>query len=281
MTTVANRLGDIRAERDTRMLDVAFYETPDFRALIASAERPIVVGRRGTGKSALCYELCKYWQRDKGTSVLSFVPEEDQVIGARPLLQMFGQRYSQVKAGAKIAWKYALILEIALALRDHWKFQSTLGYPILEQHAVRWRKLGSSVCSRFRALLSQELEGEVQPEAAIGGLANRLQLTELQNAIFGALGSQSSHRKLMKTLENKGFVPIRNAMGWNVPVKPPSDSQIVNEINGFEHVSYGMTVHWVRSIGMSWSLLISLTKDTSPMMSAAAWLEGLFTQRST
>jgi hypothetical protein len=31
-------------------------------------------------------------------------------------------------------------------------------------------------------------------------------------------------------------------MGWNVPVKPPSDSQIVNEINGFEHVSYGMTV---------------------------------------
>jgi hypothetical protein len=46
----------------------------------------------------------------------------------------------------------------------------------------------------------------------------------------------------MKTLENKGFVSIRNAMGWNVPVKPPSDSQIVNEINGFEHVSYGMTV---------------------------------------
>jgi hypothetical protein len=39
-TVIANRLGDIRAERDTRMLDIAFYETPDYRTLLATWPEP-------------------------------------------------------------------------------------------------------------------------------------------------------------------------------------------------------------------------------------------------
>jgi hypothetical protein len=85
------------------MLDVAFYETPDYRTLLESSDRPIVVGRRGTGKSALCYELQKYWSRSNAVTVLNIVPEEDQVIGSRLFLKSFGQRYNQVKAGSRIA----------------------------------------------------------------------------------------------------------------------------------------------------------------------------------
>jgi hypothetical protein len=48
-----NPLGDIRAENDYVMLDQVFYETPDYRSLIEDHTRRIVVGRRGTGKSAL------------------------------------------------------------------------------------------------------------------------------------------------------------------------------------------------------------------------------------
>lgn len=43
----------------------------------------------------------------------------------------------------------------------------------------------------------------------------------------------------MKTVENKGFLTTQNAMGRSVPVKTPATFQITNEINGFEHVSYG------------------------------------------
>ena len=68
MAKRVNVLGDIRAEHDKQMLELAFYETPNYRTLIESSERPIVVGRRGTGKSALCNQLKKYWQKDANTN---------------------------------------------------------------------------------------------------------------------------------------------------------------------------------------------------------------------
>lgn len=40
-----NLLGDIRAENDSYMLDNAFYETPDYKALLESNDRCVVVGR--------------------------------------------------------------------------------------------------------------------------------------------------------------------------------------------------------------------------------------------
>jgi hypothetical protein len=51
--------------------------------------------------------------------------------------------------------------------------------------------------------------------------------------------SQPSHRKRLKTAENKGFLTFLNAMGRSVPQKTPIRFQIANKINGFVHVSYG------------------------------------------
>jgi hypothetical protein len=51
--------------------------------------------------------------------------------------------------------------------------------------------------------------------------------------------SQPSHRKRLKTAENKGFLTFLNAMGRSVPLKTPIRFQIANKINGFVHVSYG------------------------------------------
>ena len=56
----SNPLGDTTAENDNKMLSDAFIETADFRTLIESDDRTIVVGRRGTGKSALFYQLNKH-----------------------------------------------------------------------------------------------------------------------------------------------------------------------------------------------------------------------------
>jgi ABC-type uncharacterized transport system ATPase component len=48
-----NLLGAPRAESDIKMLNTAFVETQDFHALIDTRDFNFVVGRRGTGKSAL------------------------------------------------------------------------------------------------------------------------------------------------------------------------------------------------------------------------------------
>ena len=51
----------------------------------------------------------------------------------------------------------------------------------------------------------------------------------------------------MKNVENKGFLTTQNAMGRSVPVKTPATFQITNEINGFEHVSYGTALQLLHS----------------------------------
>jgi hypothetical protein len=55
--------------------------------------------------------------------------------------------------------------------------------------------------------------------------------------------SQPSHRKRLKTAENKGFLTFLNAMGRSVPLKTPIRFQIANKINGFVHVSYGTALN--------------------------------------
>ena len=59
ITSKSNPFGDTTAENDKKMLSNAFIETADFRTLIETDDRTIVVGRRGTGKSALFIQLRK------------------------------------------------------------------------------------------------------------------------------------------------------------------------------------------------------------------------------
>ncbi|MBR7551354.1 ATP-binding protein, partial [Mycobacterium tuberculosis] len=83
----SNPFGDTTAENDKKMLGSAFVETADFRTLIESDDRTVVVGRRGTGKSALFLHLQEHWKKDKKILVLSFSPDDTQIIGFRSVLK--------------------------------------------------------------------------------------------------------------------------------------------------------------------------------------------------
>ena len=72
--TRANILGDLRAEADHAMLQSAFLETADYKTLIETTDRPIVIGRRGTGKSALAYQLKQHWRNVSGAATISRRP---------------------------------------------------------------------------------------------------------------------------------------------------------------------------------------------------------------
>src|SRR3990172_208803 len=107
-----NVLGDPRAEADAKMLNAAFLETSDYRTLIETSDRIIVVGRRGTGKSALTASLEKYWRHVNSVQVVKLAPEEQQIMGVRPLIQLFGSKFSWIRAGARLAWRYAFMMEL-------------------------------------------------------------------------------------------------------------------------------------------------------------------------
>jgi len=71
--------------------------------------------------------------------MVEIVPEEDQVIGIRPFASLFGTKYTQIKAGARIAWNYALLVEVAATLFENRKVsQIHLGNSLYEQ-VKTWR----------------------------------------------------------------------------------------------------------------------------------------------
>lgn len=49
----ANALGEHTAENDTKNLDQSFIETTEYRSVLETKDRCVIVGRRGTGKSAM------------------------------------------------------------------------------------------------------------------------------------------------------------------------------------------------------------------------------------
>lgn len=68
--SMINLFGDVRAERDHDMLDKSFHESQNYRTLYESHDRFVVVGRRGTGKSALTYRLSKDWAARKFSTIV-------------------------------------------------------------------------------------------------------------------------------------------------------------------------------------------------------------------
>src|ERR1017187_9278962 len=81
--------------------------------------------------------------------------------------------------------------------------------------------------------------------AAIPFLAGQVLWTVLNtSSLTTILFPQPSHRKRLKTAENKGFLTFLNALGRSVPLKTPIRFQIANKINGFVHVSYGTALYY-------------------------------------
>ena len=116
--TVTILLGDVRAEEDTKMLKQAFVETDDYRTLIERNERCIVVGRRGTGKSALALKLAERQEGEGSAILITIAGDEEENIGIEEKIQKFGKSYGRQKAAAKLVWLYAIWMEILQQVRD-------------------------------------------------------------------------------------------------------------------------------------------------------------------
>ncbi|MGE0467598.1 MAG: ATP-binding protein [Steroidobacteraceae bacterium] len=178
----ANLLGDLKAEADTDMLDHAFLETPDFRTLIETSDRIVVVGRRGTGKSALAFALAKYWKETE-TAVVRLTPEEYQVISVRPLIQLFGDKFLRIRAGARLIWRYAFMMETLLALEPRASTRASSQFSFLGPHLDKWKSRGSSIPDRVRSLIREQVRVEASPEDRIGDLPVKLDLKRTEDAL--------------------------------------------------------------------------------------------------
>lgn len=191
-----NPLGELPAEADHVMLQSAFYETPDYKTLLEHQAYNIVVGRRGVGKSALFYQLSKTWGQTDHLRLVELSPEQHQAVGLRALGKQFGEKFNLIYAGSRIAWRYALLMEATMKIWGHYKFTGFEGEHVLKSHVGKWQQVGRQFAERLRQALRLVLDGKLDPESAIAELPAKLQVDEIQQALFTGLG-QTKERVLL------------------------------------------------------------------------------------
>lgn len=203
----ANILGDLRAEYDSDMLEKAFYSSPDYRSIIEAGDRAVIVGRRGTGKSALLFRLSRYWENTPGTRVVSVTPEDYETIGMRGVLAKFDVRFNLVRAAAKLLWHYGLSMEVSLALSNHFKFRTLPEISNLAQHLKEWRASSGSVSQKIAKKLDAIVGKDRSADQLVGDLAQQLQLTQLDKELRHALEELGDQIYILIDRLDEGYEP--------------------------------------------------------------------------
>lgn len=201
-----NPLGDVRAEYDHAMLDEAFYETPEYRSLIEEHTRHIVVGRRGTGKSALLYKLERRSKSTK-TLVVELAPCETDVIGLRLFVKHFGEKTSHLRAACALAWQYAMLQEVISRLANHYKVRSEAKLEGLATLAKAWNERGESITSRLFNALDEKVDTTISIERRIATLAQTLDISELSRTATKALNISKHSLHIVADRLDEGYEP--------------------------------------------------------------------------
>ena len=214
MTGRPNAFGEVRAELDHNALDLAFFEWRDYKTLFESTDRFIVVGRRGTGKSALTYKLKSVWSGRRLPLIL-LAPNEDEVFGLRPVARYFGSTVMRIRAGMRIAWRYALLMEIALQLSQDYKQKSRVESDVfLREHVVKWNKSGDSVIARLRSALKQFAHEVIDEEDRIADLASHFSLSRITESVADLINGSGHTFVILVDRLDEGYEP--DAVGTGI-----------------------------------------------------------------
>lgn len=213
VTSKSNPFGDTTAENDRPMLSSAFIETADFRALIETDDRTVVVGRRGTGKSALFIQLHEHWKKDRKILVLSFSPDDTQIIGFRSMLKPFTGSFNLARAATRLLWRYAILMEIASHISSHYKLSSHIASDVvLNEHTKRWMSVHGDILRRCRIIAKEYLD-ETNPEESIGDLQFNLKISEIEASIIKLLTSADRRVIILMDKLDEAYEPDNLGIG--------------------------------------------------------------------
>ena len=182
------QLGDVRAEEDTKMLKQAFVETDDYRTLIERNERCIVVGRRGTGKSALALKLAERQEGERSAILIKIAGDEEENIGIEEKVQKYGNSYGRQKAAAKLVWLYAIWMEILQHVRDRGN-DGQKGRKVRKERVDQWLQGGRSIGRRVGEVLREATEAG--SEAEVGELDRQLDVRRIGEEVGTTLEKEN------------------------------------------------------------------------------------------
>jgi hypothetical protein len=181
-------LGAANAEADEKMLRQAFLQTPDYHALLHSTDFNYVVGRRGTGKSALFLSLREKFGEDSGVILLTERPHDYEMVELQALLGKISQEYRILRPITRLLWGIHLLIETARAASTNYRFTKALHFvflnEFLKQNSINQHETGAAQCvRRLKGIVASGASAEELPSR----LAAEFQFGVLKDAIRGVL----------------------------------------------------------------------------------------------
>lgn len=207
VNTYGNRLGDARAENDNVMLESAFVETSDFHALTKTSDFNFIVGRRGTGKSALFLKTYEYFYNEKSFRVLKIIPEEYETIALADCLQKLTDDYGKARSITKLAWHLSLLIEVADDLCRYYKTRNHKESSFLFEYLAKHESLKkqSAVLRVLRIIQS------VQQDSSIGEIPCKIAMNfdfkRLKDTVCNTLEVIKKRSVVLVDKLDEGWVP--------------------------------------------------------------------------
>ena len=128
------------------------------------------------------------------------------MIGLRPLVSSFGTKFSLLRAACRIAWRYALLMEISSAASQTYRFSDTSANNSLRQHVKNWQKsVGFS--TRLRNVLRPLVTRKDLPEEKIADLASGLEVNQIQQQLVDVMPRLKRQFVVLIDKLDEGFEP--------------------------------------------------------------------------
>lgn len=174
-------IGNASAENETESLSSYFIETAEYRRALRT-DQALVVGRKGSGKTAILNQLKKHFERNRETVIVELRPSTHNLSEMRyELMSVANQGIFDHTLAA--FWHYIVYMEILLTIREHILPRSIRDYDLQSRISRIEEELSLSstfVSADFTSRLSDAID------ALIDGLRQRdgSPAGELTNVLF-------------------------------------------------------------------------------------------------
>jgi hypothetical protein len=211
---VGNVLGAARAEADSEMLSKAFVETADYRALVETKDFNYVVGRRGTGKSALYGRVTEHFNKQPEYFTFAAKPQEYEALDLQKLLSEHSNIYTEMRAIARIVWKLHILLLVLKHALTHYRYKVTKSehFSFLANYASEHRALlGRSDAGRCVDIIRKTTTSTLAAKEIPGRIASNFHLSQLQTSIGKALTDIKRQAVVFYDGLDEGWLPTPTA----------------------------------------------------------------------
>jgi len=213
-------IGDPRAENEMPTLGLYYLKTDQFERTVRG-EANLVVGRKGSGKTALFIQARNKIRADRRNIVVDLKPEGYQLIKLKEDILTYlsaGARQHLITA----FWEYLILLEVAYKILEkdqhtyrhnhelhdlYLKLRNTYQLPDFASEgdfSERLTKLSESLIERYQQTFGQEQDAQRLTAAQVTELLYTHDLRELRKIISSYLGHKSSVWVLFDNLD-KGW----------------------------------------------------------------------------